>query len=448
MLSTELNAKITQVGPGTPMGDLLRRYWFPIAGVSELLEHPTKSIRLLGEDLTLYRDRSGTIGLIDAACAHRRVNMIFAIPEDTGLRCPYHGWLFDETGQCLEMPAEAPDSTFPQRVQMKSYPVQVLGGAVMAYLGPEPAPLVPHWDVFVKDDQVRDIGFAVVPCNWVQIMENSLDPTHAEWLHRYYTNYAMERLEAATDGKGFWRDPARVRRHSEIGFDIFEYGIVKRRVLEGDDKTNPNWRIGHPILFPNILRSGNGDTLQIRVPMDDTHTLYVYYSCYDMNADEQLQADEEVPTYMVPVPGIGTDGRPQWDLIDHNAGQDNIAWMSQGLISDREAEKLGESDKGIIMYRSMLQEQMQVVEDGGEPMNVFRDPAKNECIVTPYESMEGDLHTRSKAPSQGEAMLSTGNSGKYSPIRRERARKAGLTLADIPVSAPVPAMAGTYMGSA
>jgi 5,5'-dehydrodivanillate O-demethylase len=108
MLSAELDEKITRVGPGIPMGDLLQRYWFPIAGVSALLKHSTKSIRLLGEDLTLYRDRSGNLGLIDAACAHRRVNMIFAIPEEDGLRCPYHGGLYDATGQCLEMPTEAP----------------------------------------------------------------------------------------------------------------------------------------------------------------------------------------------------------------------------------------------------------------------------------------------------------------------------------------------------
>ncbi len=446
MLSPDMNATLTDVRSGTPMGDLLRRYWYPIAGLSELIEHPTKSIKLLGEDLTLYRDRSGELGLIDAACAHRRINMVYAIPEKHGLRCPYHGWLYDSTGQCIEMPAEPPDSTFPAKVRMKHYPVQVLGGAVLAYMGPEPAPLVPRWDVFVREGVVRDIGFSVIPCNWVQIMENSLDPTHTEWLHRYYTNYAMERLHAASDGLDYWRDPALVRKHEKIGFDVFEHGIVKRRVLVGDDETNPNWRIGHPVLFPNILRSGNGNTLQIRVPMDEGHTLYVYYTSYDIKADELPQADHEVPTYTVPVPGTDTNGIPEWGLLDHNAGQDNFAWMSQGPISDRSSERLGDSDRGLILYRDMMFEQMKIVQDGGEPMNVFRDPAENVCIVTPYESLEGDEHTRHSAPTQGEDALSTGNSGKYSPIRRERARKAGRPMAEIPLSAAVPAMAGTYLG--
>ena len=113
MLSVELNERLTHVGPGTPMGNLLRRYWHPIAGMSELKTHHTLPIRVLGEDLVLYEDRSGTIGLIDRLCAHRRVDMLLGIPEKMGLRCFYHGWMYNETGQCVEMPPESPDSTFP-----------------------------------------------------------------------------------------------------------------------------------------------------------------------------------------------------------------------------------------------------------------------------------------------------------------------------------------------
>ena len=149
MLSAEDNAALTRVGRGTPLGELMRRYWQPIAGVAELKNNPTKAIRLLGEDLVLFKDQRGQLGLIDASCAHRRVNLLFGIPEENGLRCPYHGWLYDQTGQCLEMPAEAPDSTFPSRVKLKSYPVETLGGLVFAYLGPEPAPMVPHYYPFV-----------------------------------------------------------------------------------------------------------------------------------------------------------------------------------------------------------------------------------------------------------------------------------------------------------
>ena len=197
MLTKEQNQMLTEVGPGTPMGELMRRYWQPIAALSQLKENPTKAVRLLGENLVLFRDRSGTLGLIQESCPHRRVNLLYGIPEEHGLRCPYHGWLFDETGQCLEMPAEAPDSTFKDRVTAKSYPVEELGGMVWAWLGPEPRPLVPHWEAFVKDNVQRDIGWAVLPCNWMQIMENSLDPVHVEHLHQVFSNYVIERL-----GKG------------------------------------------------------------------------------------------------------------------------------------------------------------------------------------------------------------------------------------------------------
>ena len=194
MLTEEQNDRLTKVGPGTPMGELMRRYWQPIAGVSEFNENPTKAVRLLGEDLVLYKDESGTFGLIDASCAHRRVNMLWGIPEPKGLRCPYHGWLYDETGQCLEMPAEPADSTFPSRVQLKAYPVETLGGLVFAYLGPQPAPLLPHYYPFVEEGRVRSIGWTVVTCNWLQIMENSLDPIHAEYLHGYFSKYALQRI--------------------------------------------------------------------------------------------------------------------------------------------------------------------------------------------------------------------------------------------------------------
>jgi 5,5'-dehydrodivanillate O-demethylase len=150
MLSVEMNERLTRVGAGTPMGELMRRYWHPIAAVPELNRtSPTKAVRLLGEDLTLYQDRSGTYGLIDDRCPHRRMNMEYGITEEHGLWCAYHGWLFDETGQCEETPAEAPDSTFKERV--KAYPVEALGGLIFAYLGPQPVLLLPRWEWLVDD---------------------------------------------------------------------------------------------------------------------------------------------------------------------------------------------------------------------------------------------------------------------------------------------------------
>ena len=176
MLKVQENERLTRVGPGTPMGELMRRYWQPIAAVAELDDNPVKQVKLLGESLVLYRDRQGRLGLIGDTCPHRRTSMLYGVPEDEGLRCPYHGWMFNETGQCIEMPAEAPDSTFPSRVKMAGYPVQDMCGLIFAYLGPEPVPLLPRWDMFVWDNVLRDIGSTIIPCNWLQIMENSLDP--------------------------------------------------------------------------------------------------------------------------------------------------------------------------------------------------------------------------------------------------------------------------------
>jgi len=172
------------------------------------------------------------------------------------------------------MPAEAPDSTFKDRVRITAYPVQELGGLIFAYLGPQPVPLLPRWDLLVMDQVWRDIGVTMIPCSWLQCMENSVDPVHTEWLHGHYYNYVLQR-KVEQDERGD-RFVARViPHHAKIGFDMFEYGIIKRRVREGGSEADPEWRIGHPILFPNILRVGW--TFQIRVPMDDTHTWHLMF---------------------------------------------------------------------------------------------------------------------------------------------------------------------------
>jgi 5,5'-dehydrodivanillate O-demethylase oxygenase subunit len=145
------NELLMQTTKGTPMGELLRRYWHPIAAVGELDEQPTKSVRLMGEDLVLYKDRSGTLGLLELHCAHRRADLSYGIVEGGGLRCNYHGWLYDETGQCIAQPFDDlayPESQFKDRIKLQAYPVEEKGGLVWAYLGPQPAPLVPDWEAF------------------------------------------------------------------------------------------------------------------------------------------------------------------------------------------------------------------------------------------------------------------------------------------------------------
>jgi len=175
------------------MGRLLRWYWHPIAAATQLDENPVMRVKLLGETLVLYRNRRGGLGLFGERCAHRRVDLIFGMPEPEGLRCPYHGWLYDETGQCLEMPAEGENSTFPSRVKIDAYPVQELAGLVFAYLGPLPAPALPRWDLFVWPNAVRQIGVNIIDCNWLQCQENTGDPTHSAWAHGHLFKYVLER---------------------------------------------------------------------------------------------------------------------------------------------------------------------------------------------------------------------------------------------------------------
>src|SRR5262249_31736062 len=150
----EDNERLTRVGAGTPMGELLRRYWMPVAALTEFDTRSTKPVRLLGENLVLYKDLRGTFGLIDRQCAHRRADLSYGFAEQCGLRCNYHGWLFDGTGHCLEQPYEdvaavaAKEARFKDKIQLKSYPVESKAGLIWAYLGPEPVPLVPNWEPF------------------------------------------------------------------------------------------------------------------------------------------------------------------------------------------------------------------------------------------------------------------------------------------------------------
>ena len=382
MLSRELNEQLTRVGPGTPMGNLLRRYWYPIAASVELNENPVKKVRLMGEDLVLYRDRSGNLGLIDEACPHRRVSMEYGIPEEEGLRCPYHGWLFNHEGRCTEQPAEPWNSTFKDRVRTTSYKVEELTGLVFAYIGPDPAPLLPRYDMFVWDNSIRQIGTTMIACNWLQCMENSLDPVHVEWLHGYYMDYVLGRR-----GKG--KQEAFVRKHKKIGFDRFDYGLMKRRVVEGNTEEDDPWRVGHPIVFPNILRVGSGGAynFQYRVPVDDHNTYHVSYTTFRPGIP--LPPQDSVPLYDIPM----YDEKGQFNM-DVVLVQDMFVWVSQGAIADRTKEHLGQSDIGVIMLRELCKEQIERVERGLDPLGTVRDPAKNVCIELPQEEMAYDARMK------------------------------------------------------
>ena len=220
---------LTQTGAGTPMGELLRRYWWPIAGASEFAEPGTRPVRLLGEDLVLYKDLGGRFGLLDRHCRHRRADLSYGYVEECGLRCNYHGWLYDADGACLAQPYE--DMAHPERrlrdeIRIKSYPVEERGGLLWAYLGPEPRPLVPDWEFFSWPNGFRQIVLAEIPCNWFQCQENSIDPVHFEWTH---SNWSIR-----LDGRTGPYTP----RHLRVDFSEFEYGFQYKRIREDTDEND------------------------------------------------------------------------------------------------------------------------------------------------------------------------------------------------------------------
>lgn len=357
------------------MGNLMRRYWQPIAVTGELAENPVKPVRILGEDLTLFRDRSGELGLIGQRCAHRLVDLRCGIPKEHGLRCPYHGWTYDVTGQCTDQPAESPESRFKEKVKLLSYPVQELGGLVWAYLGPEPAPMIPRWFPLVEENAFRQVGTTVIPCNWLQCMENSMDTVHTEYLHGQLWEYVLER-KGVTDPIKINEVRRFVRHHINIRFEPFAHGFRKYRLIEGEnEQTSPGWVTGNPLVFPSFVLIGSTGRyeMQIRVPVDDVTTWHLSYQVYLPGKWYPAPAQETVPAFDVPIEA----------LPDFVLGQDMVVWPLQGEIMDRSQERLGESDKGLVMLRRFCLEQVQVVENGGEPINVFRDPAQNERIELP-----------------------------------------------------------------
>jgi 5,5'-dehydrodivanillate O-demethylase len=381
VLTKEENELLTRVGPGTPCGELLRRYWHPIAPTVQLDENPVRKVRILCEDLVLYRDRQGRLGLIGERCPHRGVHMQFGIPEQEGLRCPYHGWMYNAEGRCIEQPLEPPDSTFKDRIRIKAYPVQELGGLVWAYLGPEPVPLLPRWDLLVKERCFRQIFTTMLPCNWLQVMENRADPAHGPYTHGRLFQYALER-QGRLPTDPMHRANASLRTAPvKYGIKWNQYGFTKRSLSAGQDEaTNLTWQKGtNPVLFPYTLRLGFANQirnqLQIGVPIDDTHTWHLHYACYVLPEGVEPPPQAAIPYVEVPY----QDEQGEY-ILDFNSSQDWVSWYAQGEITDRTQEHLGFTDSIVIAFRRFFKEQIEVVQGGGEPINVFREPSENQCI--------------------------------------------------------------------
>ena len=384
MLSAEANERLTRVGAGTPMGELLRRYWIPVRPTSQILTENVLPVRVLGENLVLFRTLAGELGLVGERCPHRMTELKYGYPDDAGLRCCYHGWMFGTSGQCLEMPLESPHSTLKDHIRIKAYRVKEMGGLVWAYLGSEPAPLLPPWDLFIIPNCIRQIGVMELPCNWLQAQENAGDPTHSAILHGSYFRYILNKKSDGSESQS--EEALKARRELGVGIERLwaearPYGMAKGIVYSKALGAPRDYTSEHStVIFPFSTQTGHANQvrqeLQLRVPIDDTHTYHISYSCFlALNGVEAPQQDV-IPWFRVPL--YDEQSQP---ILNNILSQDAHAWIAQGSIADRTKENLGRTDVPVSFLRKQLEEQLQIVEKGGDPMNVFRDPEHTRAIL-------------------------------------------------------------------
>lgn len=374
MLTAENNDILTQVGPGTPMGKFMREYWIP-AMLSSELPHPDSDpvrVLLLGEKLVAFRDTSGKVGLFDHRCPHRTTSLFYGRNEEGGLRCVYHGWKFDTTGACLEMPNEPPDSDFKNKIKATAYPTVERGGVVWAYLGPrsEPPPL-PDLVANMMDDD-HSVAFAAqIEANWLQSLEGDLDTTHAGFLH-----YGA--LEAEDQPSGTFSEYQLRQKHA--AFEVIDtesgsaYG-ARRPGRPGQDY----WRIAHwcfPFYaLPPAGTLGDKQNNICRVPMDDTHTLYIRMHVTGRKGGGDPSRFDVMPNGTGWLDRFRTVQNPSNDFMidrdvqrrkDNSEGphgytgipsvqmQDSAVQSAGGAIFDRTREHLGSADAMVIRVRRRL----------------------------------------------------------------------------------------------
>jgi len=401
MLTQNENDVLTKVGRGTPAGELLRRYWLVAAAAFELTdEKPIKAVRMLGEDLVLFRmplapgEKHVRYGLVGERCPHRLTSFMNGVVDCEGIRCIYHGWKFAADGSCLEQPAEGKDSTFKDRVHHRAYPVQKLGGLLFAYLGPLPAPELPRWDVLAREDG-RRFGMveSLINCNWLQAMENSVDPSHLFWLHG---TLGSRVLPPGAERNAIFGLPTEYEEDHE--FELVPFGIMKRRFTPHPTPGQPPEMEQHPLVFPTGLRLvlamesifkqgwqasktitpeerrvGYVHNLHFRTPVDDEHTMH--YNVSFLPSTQTMLVDDDPPFEVQEFKDAA--GNYRMEIV---TAQDVLAWEAQGSVVDRTQEHLGKGDLGVIMLRKLVRDQIDIVAAGGDPLGVIRDAADNVMI--------------------------------------------------------------------
>jgi phthalate 4,5-dioxygenase len=401
MLTKEQNDAITRTGPGTPGGDLLRRYWQPIALSTELpMGGAPVAIDLLGEELVLFRDQEGRVGLLDRHCCHRGTDLSYGRLEDGGLRCLYHGWLYDVNGTCLEQPAEPKGSTFKEKVRQTSYPVVERAGAFFAYLGPDAPPEFPAYDFFTAAPEHLHAAKVFVDCNYVQANEGNYDPAHVGFLHR-------------TKGENRAADRAASNALYRVGVSeeedvVVDSGLPPRLEVEptafglrvyqvrpaGEGRTYLRITLFGMPNFSAIAgpQGGIGHIGIWHVPIDD-HSHWRWH--FAVRHDAPIASGRY---------GSAHKGAAEYDseffLARKNANRylqdrstmeatftgmggnfnahDAFATESQGAIQDRTRENAAASDVAVVAARRLMLAGVEDVRAGKEPLGVVRDPGHNQ----------------------------------------------------------------------
>jgi nitrite reductase/ring-hydroxylating ferredoxin subunit len=360
------NASLTEVGRGTPMGELLRRYWHPVGLVEHATDTP-REVRMLGEDLVLFRDKKGRAGLVRARCCHRGTTLYFGRVEEEGIRCCYHGWLFDTEGRCLDQPCEPGGGQHRGRIRQPWYPLKEQYGLIFAYMGPpDKMPILPRYDcletlddgefIDTDDTSIGSGGPVISPCNWMQHWENVVDPFHVPILHGTFS--------------GTQFTPT-LNMMPQVQFEYTPLGVkvVSNRSLPGGGKFNRITEVCIPTLRvvpnPRVGKFGRVESIGWTIPIDDTH-----YRIYTAGRVTQKGV-------MLPKGDDAADLKPWSEMTSEERRakpNDYEAQVGQGPITLHSDEHLSSSDKGIGMLRRMMTQQLQVMRDGQDPIGVSFDP--------------------------------------------------------------------------
>ena len=360
------DADLSDVARVTPTGEMLRRYWHPIAVADEIGDLP-RGVKVLGEDLVLFKTPNREFGLVYPRCIHRGTQLIYGRVEDRGIRCCYHGWLFDCEGRCVERPCEPPElESPPAHYRQPWYPVEEKYGLVFAYMGPpELKPLLPSYDILENvEDGMRLVadgtsigsgGPRIMPCNWFQTHENVMDPFHVFVLHSNFSTQQFGEMMSILPEVSF-----EATEHGVISYQIRPYpdGSTLRRITE---VILPNLRI---VADPTLTRTGPGDNISWTLPLDETNTRI--FTAMKWPEGEDFPWINGRPMY---------NGKTWFELSDEEHQRypgDYEAQVSQGNITLHSEEHLASSDKGVALFRRKFRQAITDVANGKDPEGIRR----------------------------------------------------------------------------